>query len=121
MDGADQVTVVAAGVTVFEALAAYGVLKEEDIMVRVIDLYSIKPLDVTTLKEAARATKAIITVEDHYAEGGLGEAVQSAVGADVPVHILAVRKVPVSGKPEQLLDYEEISTKSIVRKIREVL
>lgn len=117
----DIVTIVAGGITVFEALAAYEALKQENIMVRVIDLYSIKPLDITTLREAVEATKAIITVEDHYAEGGLGEAVQSAVAAEIPVHILAVRKMPVSGKPQELLDYEGISRDAIIRKVKEVL
>ncbi|MGD0211451.1 MAG: transketolase C-terminal domain-containing protein, partial [Desulfomonilia bacterium] len=74
--GKDQVTIAAGGITVFEALAAFEMLKKEGILLRVIDLYSIKPLDIDTLTEAAHATKAIITVEDHYAEGGLGEAVR---------------------------------------------
>lgn len=117
----DRVTIVAAGVTVFEALAAYDALKKEDIMVRVIDLYSIKPIDVISLREAAEATRAIVTVEDHFAEGGLGEAVTSALGSMVPVHILAVRKMPVSGKPQELLDYEEISRNAIIRKIKEII
>ena len=117
----DRVTVVAAGITLFEALAAYDALKEEGISVRVIDLYSIKPIDAETLLQAARATRAIITVEDHFAEGGLGEAVQSAL-ADQPtlVHILAVRKMPSSGTPDELLDYEEISRKAIINKVKEL-
>lgn len=117
----DRVTIVAAGVAVFEALAAYEALKEEGIMVRVIDLYSIKPIDVVTLREVAQATGTIITVEDHYAEGGLGEAVKSATDDTVSVHILAVRKVPVSGKPQELLDHEEISRGAIIRKVKEVI
>ena len=117
----DRVTVVAAGITLFEALAAYDALKEEGISVRVIDLYSIKPIDAETLLQAARATRAIITVEDHFAEGGLGEAVQSALaGQPTPVHILAVRKMPSSGAPDELLDYEEISRKAIVNKVKEL-
>jgi transketolase len=64
----------------------------------------------------------MITVEDHYAEGGLGEAVLSALAATpAPVHVMAVRKKPLSGKPEELLDYEEISSKAIVRKVKEIL
>ncbi|MEN6616873.1 MAG: transketolase [Syntrophorhabdus sp.] len=117
----DRVTIVAAGVTVFEALAAYDALKKEDIMVRIIDLYSIKPIDIVSLREAAEATRAIVTVEDHFAEGGLGEAVTSALGSMVPVHILAVRKMPVSGKPQELLDYEEISRNAIIGKIKEII
>ncbi|MHB8109702.1 MAG: transketolase [Syntrophorhabdaceae bacterium] len=117
----DRVTIVAGGATVFEALAAYDELKKEDIRIRVIDLYSIKPIDIVTLREAAQATRAIITVEDHFAEGGLGEAVESAAGSIAPVHILAVRKTPVSGKPQELLDYEEISRDAIIRKVKEVI
>jgi transketolase len=117
----DAVTVVAAGVTVFEALGAWEELQKEGTFIRVIDLYSVKPVDVRTLTEAARATRAVITVEDHYAEGGLGEAVKSALAAAaIPVHSLAVRKKPKSGRPEELLDFEEISKKSIVRKVREL-
>ncbi|HSB05349.1 MAG TPA: transketolase [Thermodesulfobacteriota bacterium] len=116
----DTVTVVAAGVTVFEALAAYEELKKESIVIRVIDLYSIKPLDSGTLQQAARETQAMFTVEDHYAEGGLGEAVMSAVATlAIPVHSLAVRKKPMSGNPNELLHYEEISKKTIVEKVKE--
>jgi len=118
----DMLTVVTAGITLFEALAAYEELKKAGIFIRVIDLYSIKPPDSNALQEAASATKTIITVEDHYAEGGLGEAVKSALSAfPVPIHSLAVRKKPKSGKPEELLDYEEISKKAIVEKVEELI
>lgn len=118
----DLATVVAAGVTLHEALKAYEELKGQGINIRVIDLYSIKPLDEAALHEAAKASKAIITVEDHYPEGGMGEAVSSALsGFPVPVHALAVRKKPKSGKPEELLDYEEISHRSIVRKVKDII
>jgi transketolase len=119
---ADQITVVTAGITLFEALAAWEELKARDIAVRLIDLYSIKPLDRKSLKEAAAATKAVLTVEDHYPEGGLGEAVQSALAAVlVPIYSLAVRKKPKSGKPEELLDFEEISKKAIIEKVVDIL
>ena len=118
----DMLTVVTAGITLFEALAAYEELKKTGIFIRVIDLYSIKPPDCNALQEAASATKTIITVEDHYAEGGLGEAVKSALSAfPVPIHSLAVRKKPKSGKPEELLGYEEISKKAIVEKVEELI
>ncbi|MEJ2031497.1 MAG: transketolase [Deltaproteobacteria bacterium] len=118
----DEVTVVTAGITLFEALAAHEELKKEDILIRVVDLYSIKPLDEAVLKEAASFTRAIVTVEDHYAEGGLGEAVQSALAtAAVPVYSLAVRKKPKSGKPEELLDFEEISRRAIAERVRILL
>ncbi|MEJ2070090.1 MAG: transketolase [Syntrophobacterales bacterium] len=122
--GQDAVTVVTAGITVFEALKAYDTLKQEGTSIRVIDLYSIKPVDEATLQEAARETKAIITVEDHYAEGGLGEAVKGVLAATptaTPVYSLAVRRKPQSGKPPELLDYEGISQQAIVARIKELL
>lgn len=114
----DTVTIVAAGITLHEALKVYEELKKDNIHVRVIDLYSIKPLDVETLKKAARDTKVIFTVEDHFAEGGVGEAVRSAL-ADLPIKTvsLTVRKIPKSGKPDELLNYEEISSQTIVKEV----
>jgi transketolase len=118
----DAVTVVGAGITLHEALAAYEDLKKEGISVRVIDLYSVKPVDEAALKEASRATKAIITVEDHYPEGGIGEAVLGALSTEkTPVHLLAVRRTPKSGKPDELLDYEGISKAAIIQKIKEII
>ncbi|MEK7542090.1 MAG: transketolase, partial [Patescibacteria group bacterium] len=118
----DVVTVVAAGITVFEALAAYEELQKQGISVRVIDLYSIKPIDKETLQKAAGETKAVVTVEDHYPEGGIGEAVASAMSShNIAIHILAVRKIPKSGKPEELLEYEDISKDAIIRKVKELL
>ena len=118
----DTVTVIAAGITLHEALKAYDELKQDDIFIRVIDLYSIKPVDEDTLKRAARSSRAFITVEDHFPEGGIGEAVRSAVTDEhIVVHSLAVRKMPRSGKPDELLDYEEISNKAIISKIRSLI
>ncbi len=118
----DQATVVAAGITLHQALKAYQILKKENIFIRVIDLYSVKPLDVETLKKAAKETKTIITVEDHFAQGGIGEAVAAALSQEkTPIVCLAVRKIPKSGSPQQLLDYEEISTDAIVKKVKELL
>ncbi|MGA2517967.1 MAG: transketolase [Thermodesulfobacteriota bacterium] len=118
----DKATVIGAGVTLHEALAAYEALKKENVLIRVIDLYSIKPIDEKTLRQAASDTRAIITVEDHYPEGGMGEAVRSALSTSpVSIHCLAVRKKPKSGKPEELLDYEEISRAAIIKKVREVV
>jgi transketolase len=118
----DVATVVAAGITLHEALAAYEELKKDGILIGVIDLYSIKPIDVHTLARAARATKRIITVEDHFAEGGINEAVRSALaGVSVALHSLAVRSIPRSGRPKELLDYEEISRSAIIKKIKEIL
>jgi transketolase len=103
----DEVTLVAAGITVHEALRAADLLGNEGIPARVIDLYSIKPLDVETLTVAARATRGrIVTIEDHWPEGGLGDAVASALaGSEAPPRVvkLAVREMPRSGKPAELL------------------
>ncbi|MBI2578756.1 MAG: transketolase [Candidatus Aenigmarchaeota archaeon] len=113
----DDVTIIAAGITVHEALKAHDELKKNGINARVIDLYSVKPVDKEALEKAADETEAIITVEDHYAEGGIGEAVASALPGK-PVYPLAVRKIPKSGRPEELLDYEEISAGAIVEKVK---
>ncbi len=118
----DSITVIAAGITLHEALKAYEELKKDNITIRVIDLYSIKPIDHKTLLEAAQRTKAFITVEDHFSEGGIGEAVMSAMTEmHIPVHSLAVRKMPRSGKSAELLDYEEISSSAIISKVRSLL
>jgi transketolase len=115
----DLATVIGAGVTLFEALKAYDELQKEGLAIRVIDLYSIKPVDEETLKEAARDTPFLVTVEDHFPEGGLAEAVMSALAATpAPVYALAVRRKPKSGKPAELLDYEEISAKAIVNLVK---
>jgi transketolase len=111
----DSATVVAAGVTLHEALKACDELKKQGIMLRVIDLYSVKPLDEAALRDAANSTGFIVTVEDHYLAGGIGEAVRSTLAP------LAVHKLPKSGSPQELLDYEEISQKAIVSKIKEVM
>ena len=118
----DACTIVAAGITLHEALRAYDLLAEEKIIIRVIDLYSIKPIDEKTLRKAAGETGAIITVEDHYAEGGIGEAVRSALGTHAgAVYSLAVRKMPHSGTPQKMLDFEEISAETIVKMVRQIL
>lgn len=119
---ADVATVAAAGVTLHEALRACDELKKEGIAIRVMDLYSVKPLDEAALLDAAKATGLVITVEDHFPEGGIGEAVRSALwSSGVPVYSLAVRKEPKSGLPRELLDFEEISRKAIVAKVKELL
>ncbi len=119
----DQLTIVAAGVTLFEALKAHEQLQSHGIAVRVIDLYSIVPIDCATLLDSARATSGkILTVEDHYAHGGLGDAVLNAVaGEGVRVHKLAVREIPHSGKPDELVDRYGIGARSIVEAARKML
>jgi len=117
----DLIAVVAAGVTLFEALDAYEELKKEGTSVKVIDLYCIKPIDASRLKEALAAVKVVVTVEDHHPEGGLGEAVRSALAGDaIMVHSLAVRRIPRSGHAAELLDYEEISKAAIIKKVKEL-
>ena len=116
----DAATVVAAGVTLFEALRAHDELSAEGIAVRVIDAYSVQPVDRDTLLDAARATGGrILTVEDHYAAGGLGDAVSDAVAAaGFAVERLAVREIPRSGRTEELLERHGISASHIARAVR---
>jgi transketolase len=109
----DDVTIVAAGITVHEALAAADKLAEEDISARVIDCYSVKPIDAGTLTSIRTP---IVTAEDHWAEGGLGEAVLAALAENderPQVRILAVRELPHSGKPAELLAAAGIDAGSI--------
>jgi transketolase len=112
----DVATVIGAGVTVFEALSAYDQLAARGTFIRVIDLYSVQPVDAAALVRCARETKGrVITVEDHYPAGGIGDAVASAIAAaGFTVHRLAVREIPRSGTPEELLDHYGISSKHIV-------
>nr|XP_010330093.1 transketolase-like protein 1 isoform X2 [Saimiri boliviensis boliviensis] len=120
----DKVTVIGAGVTVYEALAAADELAKQDIFIRVIDLFTIKPLDVTTIISSAKATEGrVITVEDHYPQGGIGEAVYAAVSMDpdIKVHSLAVSGVPRSGKPKELLDMYGISARHIIVAVKWML
>ncbi|TSA46042.1 transketolase [bacterium] len=121
----DLVTVIGAGITVHEALAAHEELKKENFNIRVIDLYSIKPLDIEALQQAAAETKALITVEDNFPEGGIGEAIAAALAAmpdgKCKIINLAVRKMPMSGKPVELLEYEEISAKHIIKTIKSII
>jgi transketolase len=118
----DDVALIGAGITVHEALRAAEVLAEDGIAARVIDLYSIKPLDASTLSAAAEATGGrLVTVEDHWPEGGLGEAVLTAVaGLDDPPRVvsLAVRGMPRSGKPDELLSAAGIDAEHIAAAAR---
>ena len=118
--GDDVATVIGAGVTLFEALKAYAELKASGTSIRVIDLYSVAPVDREGLIAAGRATSGrLITVEDHYAAGGIGDAVAQAVADDgMTVRRLAVREIPRSGKPEELLDRFGISASHIVAAVR---
>ena len=114
----DTATVIGAGVTLFEALKAHDELKSKGIAVRVIDLYSVQPIDAASLIEAGKATGRLITVEDHYVAGGLGDAVARAVApAGLTVTRLAVPEIPRSGKPDELLDKFGISARHIVKAV----
>ncbi|MEZ6087121.1 MAG: transketolase [Pirellulaceae bacterium] len=114
----DTVTLIAAGVTLHEALAASETLRSRDIFVRVVDLYSIKPLDHATVRRAADQTQVIFTVEDHFPEGGIGEAVLTSLSDHAtPVNCLAVRKRPISGSSDKLLQMEGISSGAIVESV----
>jgi len=118
----DKVTVVAAGVTLFEALKAADELKASGIGITVIDAYSIKPLGKDVIKQAAAKTNnLVITVEDHYREGGLGDAVAGELSSDgVKVHKLAVSELPHSGKADELLAKYGINATAIVAKVKAI-
>ena len=121
----DAVTIVAAGITLHEALEAAGALADDGIGARVVDCYSVKPIDGATLREAAAATGGrVVTVEDHWAEGGLGDAVLDVFADDDErprVVKLAVREMPSSGKPDQLLAAAGIDAAHIAEAARRLL
>lgn len=120
----DVATVVAAGITVHEAIRAYQQLATEGIGVRIIDAYSVKPIDAGTLRQSARETGIIIAVEDHWPEGGLGEAVLSALAGEESsprVRLLGVKQLPGSGAPEELIDAAGISARHIADAVRAII
>lgn len=121
----DQVTLVGAGVTLHNCLAAADELNSEGIRARVVDLYSVKPIDTATLIEAVTATSGrLIVVEDHYPEGGLGSAILEALNdADHPVSFvhLAVHNLPGSGTPDELMEEAGISSRRIAEAARQIL
>src|SRR5581483_5505974 len=121
----DQVTVIAAGITLHEALKAYDQLRDGGIAIRVIDLYSVKPLDGETVAGAVAETGGrLLTVEDHWAEGGIGDAVLAALAerGTTPRHVihLAVRDMPGSGKPQELIDAAGIGAQAIADAARKL-
>jgi transketolase len=121
---ADEVTLVAAGVTLHEALAAADALAADGVAARVLDLYSVKPIDEQTLREAADATRAIVTVEDHHPEGGIGEAVLHVFAASEArprIVTLAVEVMPTSGTPDELLAQAGIDQTSITETALELV
>ncbi len=122
--GNDQVTLVGAGITLHEALKAADMLFDEGISVRVIDAYSIKPIDAETLRHAARETHGLVVSEDHWASGGLGDAVLEVFAdEDIRPRVikLAVREMPGSGTPEEQLDAVGIGCRHIVEAARRLI
>jgi len=118
----DQVTLVGAGTTLHECLAAQKTLREEGISARVVDCYSIKPLPESTLRRCAEKTGRVVVVEDHYPEGGLGEAIFAALAEDSSLkRHLAVREVPRSGSSEALLAHHGIDRESIADAARKLV
>jgi transketolase len=122
--GDDEVTLVAAGITLHEALAAAERLAAEGVAARVIDLYSVKPIDAHTLIEAAEATGVIVTVEDHHPEGGIGDAVLEVFAerdSRPRIVTLAVRVMPTSGTPDELLAQAGIDRVRIAETVRDLV
>jgi transketolase len=120
----DTVTIVGCGITVQEALEAADTLAQEGISARVVDAYSVKPIDAETLAAAAEQTGRIVTVEDHWPEGGLGDAVLEALAereAEARVVKLAVRELPHSGKPAELLAAAGIDADAIADAARRLV
>jgi transketolase len=119
----DEICVIAAGITVFEALKAQEILNADGIHIRVLDCYSIKPLPgASILAHAQECNNLIISVEDHYQEGGLGEAIAHALAEnDIELHILAVKHLPRSGKSEELLQSAGIDAAAIVHTVKKIL
>ena len=116
----DSAAVIAAGITVHEALKACEELKKENIAVRVIDAYSIQPLDPAIRKQVATAGNRAVVVEDHFRSGGLGDAVASLLSGRTELIHLAVDQLPRSGEPEELLDKYGISARHIVRAVKKI-
>jgi transketolase len=120
----EDVTIVGAGITLHEALKAADTLAGEGVSAQVIDLYSVKPIDSETLRAAAEATGGIVTVEDHWPEGGIGEAVLSVFAEDEerpPIVRLAVEAMPGSGKPDELLAAAGIDAEHIAEAARKLV
>jgi transketolase len=121
----DVVTLVGAGITVHEALGAAEALAADGIAARVLDCYSIKPIDAEALRTASSETGLVVSIEDHWLEGGLGDAVLAALAADGilsgRVIKIAVKQMPGSGTPEELRDWAGISADAIAGTVRSLL
>lgn len=120
----DAVTVIGGGVTLHEAIKAYDILSQQGIKIRVVDLFTLKPIDKNTLTACANATGGrVVTVEDHYPQGGIGGAVAEALSdtRGVMIKSLAVKDIPRSGAPAELLQMFEIDASAIVKAVQEIL
>ncbi len=117
----DVITVFAAGITLHETLKAYQALQSQGIYIRVVDLYSIKPLDIEVIQRADSETNHLIVVEDHYREGGIYEAVCGSGAVSKAIYSLAVTKMSRSGTPAELMRYMGIDAEAIVTLVKEVL
>jgi transketolase len=121
----DVVTLIGAGITVHESLRAADRLAEDGIAARVIDCYSVKPIDAATLRRAAAETGLLVVIEDHRIEGGLGDAVLDALAGETPptarVIKRALTEMPGSGAPEELRAWAGIDSDAIVRTVRRAL
>lgn len=117
----DVVTVFAAGITLHETLKAYEELKKQGVLIRVVDMYSVKPLDIDVIKKACTDTKALVVVEDHHREGGLYEAICGSGVVVKPTYSLAVTKRPHSGTMDELLNMEGIDSWAIINKVLSIL
>jgi transketolase len=116
----DKVAVIAAGITLHEALKAYEDLKRENMPIRVIDAYSVQPIDPRIAKEIAKAGNKVVVVEDHYRNGGLGDAVSSLLAGGAEILHLAVEELPRSGEPQELLEKYGISSEHIKRAVKQI-
>ncbi len=125
--GKDKAVVFATGITLHEALKAYDELNKKGINIAVVDMYSIKPFNhktISTLKQLAKKTGNVVVAEDHYPTGGLGEAIAAEITRNkiqvTNFDHLAVTKIPRSGKPEELLSYEQIDAKAIIKSVKDL-
>lgn len=119
----DQVVVVAAGITIHEALKAYNLLKADGVDIAIVDAYSIKPLDAETIiKVAQKAKHNIVVVEDHYMEGGLGDALCSAlINHSFKIIHLGIKEISRSGAPDKLLAYHGIDARAIISSVKQLI
>lgn len=118
----DQALVIGGGVTLHEALKAYELLQQENINIRVLDIFSVKPIDAQGIAQNAQAAGGrVVTVEDHYPEGGIGEAVSSVLPPNTNHVTLAVRDIPRSGPPSVLLNKYGIDAAHIVKAVKSLL